>query len=101
MDEKDESLVFVTIWDCLTHVPMTSSVERTDLDFKISVALVYTVCNSLCIFWMHYSKEMPSYSNFRVITTNYLSVRIFRKFTVLNLSLNIPFDKELYTTFLL
>ena len=39
MDEKDESLVFVTIWDCRTHVPMTSSVEWTDLDFKISVAL--------------------------------------------------------------
>ena len=33
----------MTIWDCRTHVPMTSmtsSVERTDLDFKISVALV-------------------------------------------------------------
>ena len=42
MDEKDESLVFVTIWDCRTHVPMTSSVEQTDLDFKISVALVRT-----------------------------------------------------------
>ena len=39
MDENDESLVFVTFWDCQTHVPMTSSVERTDLDFKISVAL--------------------------------------------------------------
>ena len=42
LDENDESLVFVTIWDCRTHVPMTSmssSVERTDLDFKISVAL--------------------------------------------------------------
>ena len=38
----DESLVFETIWDCRAHVPMTSmtsSVERTDLDFKISVAL--------------------------------------------------------------
>ena len=33
------SLVFVTIWNCRTHVTMTSSVERTDLDFKISVAL--------------------------------------------------------------
>ena len=34
--------VLVTIWDCRTHVrmtSMTSSVERTDLDFKISVAL--------------------------------------------------------------
>ena len=33
---------FVTIWDCRTHVgmtSMTSSVEWTDLDFKISVAL--------------------------------------------------------------
>ena len=35
----------MTIWDCRTHVrmtSMTSSVERTDLDFKISVALVRT-----------------------------------------------------------
>ena len=35
--------VFVTIWDCRIHVrmtSMTSSVERTDLDFKISVDLV-------------------------------------------------------------
>ena len=33
----------MTIWDCRTHVrmtSMTSSVEWTDLDFKISVALV-------------------------------------------------------------
>ena len=32
----------MTNWDCRTHVRMTSStswVERTDLDFKISVAL--------------------------------------------------------------
>ena len=41
-----------------------------------------TVCNSLCIFWMNYSKETPSCSTFRVITTNSLGVRIFRKFTV-------------------
>ena len=32
---------------------------------------VYTVCNSLCIFWMHYSKDMPSCSTFRVITINF------------------------------
>ena len=32
----------MTIWDCRTHVPMTSSVERTDLDFKISVALLWS-----------------------------------------------------------
>ena len=42
LDENDESLVFVTIWDCWTNVhmmSMMSSVEQTDLDFKISVAL--------------------------------------------------------------
>ena len=35
----------MTIWDCQTHVRMTSmmsSVEWTDLDFKISVALILT-----------------------------------------------------------
>ena len=42
LDENDESLVFLTIWDCRTHVPMTSSVERTDLDFRISVALLFS-----------------------------------------------------------
>ena len=39
-------------------------------------------CNSLCIFWTNYYKETPSCSTFRVITTNSLGVRIFRKFTV-------------------
>ena len=37
----------MTIWDCRTHVRMTlmtSSVERTDLDFKISVALFDILC---------------------------------------------------------
>ena len=36
----------MTIWDCRTHVRMTlmtSSVERTDLDFKISVALAMPI----------------------------------------------------------
>ena len=49
---------------------------------RSSLIRVYTVCNSLCIFWMHYSKEKPSCSTFRVITTNFLGVRIFRKFMV-------------------
>ena len=34
--------IAIVIWACRTHVPMTSSVERTDLDFKISVALGYS-----------------------------------------------------------
>ena len=40
-----------------------------------------TVCQSVCI-WTHYSMVEPLNSNFRVIKTNFLCVRIFRKFTV-------------------
>ena len=52
-------IVFVTIYDCRTHVrmtSMTSSVERTDLNFKISVALtgtkrLYTWQKKKCILY--------------------------------------------------
>ena len=47
-----------------------------------SLIRVYTVCHSVCIVWTHYSMVEPHSSNFRVITTNFFSVRIFRKFTV-------------------
>ena len=47
-----------------------------------TVIRVYTVCNSLSIFWMHYSTVKLPCSNFRVITANFLGVRIFRIFTV-------------------
>ena len=46
---------------------------------------VYTVCHSVSIVWTHYSMVEPHSSNFRVITTNLLGVRIFRKFTVLKI----------------
>ena len=42
-----------------------------------------TVCHSVCIVWTHYSMVEPHSSNFRVITTNFFGVRIFRKFAVL------------------
>ena len=29
---------------------------------------LYTVCNSVCIFWSHYSMEEPHCLNFRIIT---------------------------------
>ena len=38
---------------------------------QIRLLRVYTVCNSLCIFWMHYSKGKQSCSTFRVITANF------------------------------
>ena len=58
----------MTIWDCRTHVRMTSmmsSVERTDLDFKISVALLVSL-SSLFFFprQMHFNfigKAVVSY----------------------------------------
>ena len=33
-----------------------------------SLIMVYTVCNSVCIFWTHYSVVEPHCSNFRIIT---------------------------------
>ena len=50
-----------------------------------SVIRVYTVCHSVCIVWTHYSMVEPHSSNFRMITTNFLGVRIFRKFMVMHL----------------
>ena len=47
-----------------------------------SLIRVYTVCHSVCIVWTHYCMVKPHSSNFRVITTICLGVRIFRKFTV-------------------
>ena len=52
-----------------------------------SLIRVYTVCNSGCVFWMHYSKEKSSCSTFRVITANVLGVRNFRVFTVTSMFL--------------
>ena len=49
---------------------------------RSSLIRVYTVCHSVCIVWTHYSMIEPHSSNFRVITTKFLGVRIFRKFTV-------------------
>ena len=50
---------------------------------KSSLIRVYIVCHSVCIVWTHYSIVEPHSSNFRVIRTNFLDVRIFRKFTIL------------------
>ena len=50
---------------------------------RSSLIWVCTVCHSVCIVWTHYSMVEPHSSNFRVITINFLGVRIFRRFTVL------------------
>ena len=57
------------------------------------VRLLYTVCHSVCIIWTHCSMVEPHSSNFRVITANFLGVRIFRKFTVVS---RISFQCRMY-----
>ena len=49
---------------------------------RSSLIWVCTVCHSVSIVWTHYCMVEPHSSNFRVITTNVLGVRIFRKFAV-------------------
>ena len=63
-------------------------VEQSDhgLRCRCSLIWVYTVCHSVCMVWTHYSMVEPHSSNFRVITTNFLGVRIFRKITVCRVS---------------
>ena len=61
---------------------------------RSSLIRVYTVCRSVCIVWTRYSMVEPHSSNFRVITTIVLGVRIFRKFTIF------PLDQPMKTVLL-
>ena len=56
--------------------------QTVQTQIRSSLILVCTVCNSLCIVWTHYSMVESQCSNFRVITTIFWGIRIFRKFTV-------------------
>ena len=57
----------------ITVMFLSFRTDRSGQTVKTQIRLlrVYTVCNSLCIFWMHYAKETPSCSTFRVITANF------------------------------
>ena len=46
--------------------------QTVQIQIRLLLIGVYTVCISLCIFWMHYSKEKPFRSTFWGITSNYL-----------------------------
>ena len=66
-----------------THTKYTwANSADPDQTARSSLIRVYTVCHSVCIVQTHYSMVEPHSSNFRVITTNVLGFRIFRKFTV-------------------
>ena len=58
----------------LTVMFLSFRTDRSGQTVQTQIRLLirfYTVCNSLCIFWMHYSKEKPSCSTFRMITANF------------------------------
>ena len=53
--------------------------QTVQTQIRLLLIRVYTVCCSVCIVWTHYSMVEPHSSYFRVITTNFLGVGIFRK----------------------
>ena len=61
------------------------TVLNTGRDSLISV---YTVCHSICIFWMHYciAKQNYGYSIFKTVTIIILDAPILKKFPVLPLT---------------
>ena len=68
----DDNLGIIFHKKGIPYVPRFSDRSGQTVQTQIRLLLrVYTVCNSLCIFWMHYSKEKPSCSTFRVITANF------------------------------
>ena len=56
--------------------------QTVQTQIRLLLIRVYTICHSVCIVWTHYTVVEPHSSHFRVITTNVLGVRKFRKFTV-------------------
>ena len=76
---------FITVMILGFRTDMPGQTVQTQI--RLLLIRVYTVCHSVCIVWTHYSLVEAYSSHFRVITTNFLGVRIFRKFTV---TYNIP-----------
>ena len=74
-------LYTVTILSFRTDMPGHTVQTQIKLFHPIRV---YTSCHFGCIIWTHYPVVEPHISNFRVITTNLLGVRMFRKFMVLH-----------------
>ena len=70
--EKEITVIILSFW---TETSGKQGRPRSDCS-------IYTVGISVCIFWTHYSMAKPPSSNFRVITVNFLAVRIFRIFKV-------------------
>ena len=76
--QKKQTVITVMILSFRTDMPR----QTVQTQIRSSLIRIYTVCHSVCIVWTHYSMEEPHSSNFRVITTNFLGIPIFRKFTI-------------------
>ena len=67
-------------WRCYIHTVVfgLTGLGKQCRPISDSLIRVFTVCNSLCIFWMHYSKKKPSCSTFMVITAKFRVSDILR-----------------------
>ena len=57
--------------------------QTVQTQIRLLLIWIYTVCHSVWIIWTQHPMVEPHSSNFRLITTNFLGVRIFRNFMVL------------------
>ena len=76
---------FVAIFSTFTVMILSFRTDMPGQTVQTQIRLLLeedTVCHSVCIVWTHYAMEEPHSTHFRVITTNFLGVRIFRKFMV-------------------
>ena len=69
-------------WLTANVIFLSFRIDRSGQTLQTQIRPLLEVCNSICIDWTHYSIVEPHSSNFRVITTNFRGVRLFRKFTV-------------------
>ena len=64
------------------------------LRFRSNLIRVYTVCHSVCIFWMHYSKVKPHCSNFRTINF-FLESKLFLVYSTCTWGSSTPVSRDM------
>ena len=103
---------YVSIFDILkeatkgytSHVPKFSNrqawANSVDPDQTAPDQGLYTVCNSVCIFWSHYSIVEPQCSNFKIITaplfrvSEYLGILRYKRYTKTHNVVTVIFWRE-------
>ena len=78
--QRGENVTTIMILSFRTDMPGRTVQTQIRLLLVWSGSTLFAI--SVCIVWTHYSMVEPHSSDFRVIRTNCLGVRIFRKFTV-------------------